>query len=298
MDPVTFRGKTALITGGNGGIGLGISRGLAAGGARLLIPVHNRTRGEITAATLRAEFPGADIKLFSLDLESLASVRALSAQLRKCGEPIHLAMLNAGVVRLAEGPREVTVDGFEATFQANYLGHIALITAIMRLLRAGSARVVAQVSLAADRGRIHWENLQGETGYRSFTAYSQSKVALGLSTVELARRSQDHGWGISAGLAHPGVVPGSGIAPRLRRMFPAGMVHWAERTLGNPPAQAAGPALAALASRESCMWAPSRWSETAGPAVKRTPFSSLTDLGDAARLWGATESLLGICAAQ
>lgn len=298
MDPVPFQGMTALITGGNGGIGLGISRGLAAGGARLLLPVHNRARGERAAAALRAQIPGADVELFSLDLESLTSVQAVGTQLRERGEPIHLAMLNAGLVRLAEGPRQVTADGFEATFQANYLGHAALIAAIMPVLRAGSARVVAQVSLAAARGRIHWGNLQGDAGYHAFTAYSQSKVALGLSTVELARRSRAYGWGISAGLAHPGVVPGSGIAPRLRRMFPAGIVHWAERTLGNSPAQAAGPALAALASRETCLWAPSRWWGAAGPALKRKPFPSPTDRGEAARLWNATESLLGIRAEQ
>lgn len=296
MDPNPFRGMTALITGGNGGIGLEISRGLAAGGARLLLPVRNRVKGERAAAGLGEA--GADVELFSLDLESLESVRALGEALRERGEPIQFCMLNAGVVRLAEGPREATADGFETTFQANYLGHAALIAEILPLLRVGSARVVAQISLAAARGRINWDDLQGEAGYRSFAAYSQSKVALGLGALELARRSRERGWGIAVGLSHPGVVPGSGIAPRLRRMFPDGVVYWAERTLGNSTVQAAEPALIALASREVGMWAPSRWWGIAGPAEQREPFPSLTDRAEAARLWDVTESLLAAHAAE
>ena len=292
-----FRRTTALLTGGTSGIGFEIARGLAECGARLLLAARNRPKGDAAAASIRAQVPDADIEVLDLDLASLASVRRLCEALRSRGEPIQLCALNAGVALVAAGGREVTEDGFERTFQTNYLGHVALVSGIAPLLHTGSARVVSQVSLAAARGSLDCDNLQGERGYGAFAAYRRSKIALGLWTFELGRHSASHGAGLSVGLAHPGIAPGSGIAPNLRRRFPSPLVHWAERNLGNPPRQAALPMLEALATDDATqrprMWAPSRWLGIAGPPMARRPFRPFLDRVAAERLWALSEAMLG-----
>jgi len=54
MNPFDLKGKVALVTGGNGGIGLGIARGLAQAGADLAIAGRNETKNAAALAELKA----------------------------------------------------------------------------------------------------------------------------------------------------------------------------------------------------------------------------------------------------
>ncbi|MGD9607559.1 MAG: SDR family NAD(P)-dependent oxidoreductase [Leucobacter sp.] len=297
----SFRGRTALVTGSSDGIGFQIARALAAAGARVLMPVRNRRKGERAMARILSDAPAArlellDLELLDLDLARLDSVAALASMLVLRGEPIELLVLNAGVVQLAEQDRQLTRDGFELAFQTNFLGHFALTLGLLPLLRAGGARVAVQCSVAAAGARVRWGDLSGEArgaspgsrGYRPFRAYRTSKAALGLFGLELARRSAAAGWGVSVHLCHPGIAPGSAIAPKLRAMFPRSLVEWAVAHLGNPPHAAAQTALAALAAAprtEPRMFVPGGPLELAGTPRERAPFSSLDRPGDARMMW-------------
>src|SRR5690606_37312225 len=107
-------------------------------------------------------------------------------------------------VQLTDRTPQLTCDGFELTFQTNYLAHVALTLALLPLLRAGNARIAVQCSLAAADARVPWGELNarargessGARAYHPFRAYRTSKVALGLFGVELARRSAAAGWGL------------------------------------------------------------------------------------------------------
>ena len=110
--------------------------------------------------------------------------------------------------------RQLTADGFELQFGTNHLGHVALVARLLPLLSAGRARVTWQVSVAARRGSINWDDLNWERSYDVMRAYSQSKIAFGLFGLELERRSKAHGWGITSNLSHPGVAPTSLLAAR------------------------------------------------------------------------------------
>lgn len=80
------------------------------------------------------------------------------------GRPIDLLINNAGVMTPPE--RVTTADGFELQFGSNHLGHFALTAHLLPLLRAAQrARVVSLSSLAARRGRIHFDDLQFERSY-------------------------------------------------------------------------------------------------------------------------------------
>jgi NAD(P)-dependent dehydrogenase (short-subunit alcohol dehydrogenase family) len=205
-------GKRAVVTGASDGIGLGLAARLAAAGAEVLLPVRNRRKGEAAISTIRQTTHGANVSLRELDLSSLASIAALGETLREEGQPIHLLINNAGVMTPPD--RQATVDGFELQFGTNHLGHFALVAHLLPLLRAGRARVTSQVSIAANLGAINWDDLNWERSYDGMKAYSQSKIALGLFGLELDRRSQTNGWGITSNLAHPGVAPTNLLAAR------------------------------------------------------------------------------------
>ena len=152
------------------------------------------------------------MSLRDLDLASLASVAALGETLLGEGHPVHLLINNAGVMTPPD--RQVTANGFELQLGSNHLGHFALVAHLLPLLRAGRARVTSQVSVAARSGEIHWDDLSWERSYDGMRAYAQSKIAFGLFGLELDRRSQAHGWGITSNLAHPGVAPTNLLAAR------------------------------------------------------------------------------------
>ncbi|GAA1871306.1 SDR family oxidoreductase [Myceligenerans crystallogenes] len=205
-------GKRAVVTGASDGMGLGIAARLAAAGAEVIMPVRNRRKGEAAADTIRRTAPGANLTLRGLDLASLESVAALGDTLVTEGDPIHLLINNAGVMRPPE--RQTTADGFELQFGTNHLGHFALTAHLLPLLRAGRARVTSQVSVASASGTMNWGDLNWERSYDGMRAYRQSKIAVGLFGLELQRRSEAHGWGITSNLSHPGVAPTSLLAAR------------------------------------------------------------------------------------
>lgn len=205
-------GRRALVTGGSDGMGVGIVTRLAAAGAEVIMPVRNRGKSEALAAHIRAEHRNAKIALHDLDLASLASVEALGRELLAEGEPIHLLVNNAGVMTPPD--RQTTVDGFELQFGTNQFGHFALVGHLLPLLKAGQARITSQSSIAAKSGRINWDDLQREKSYDGMKAYRQSKVAVGLFGIELGRRSQAAGWGITSNISHPGVAPTNLLAAR------------------------------------------------------------------------------------
>jgi NAD(P)-dependent dehydrogenase (short-subunit alcohol dehydrogenase family) len=205
-------GRRAVVTGASDGLGVGLAGRLAAAGAEVIMPVRNQRKGEAAIDRIRRSAPDATVSLRELDLSSLDSVAELGRTLTQEDRPIHLLINNAGVMTPPE--RQNTADGFELQFGSNHLGHVALVAHLLPLLRAGQARVTSQVSVAAARGSINWDDLNWERSYDGMKAYRQSKIALGLFGLELDRRSRAAGWGISSNLAHPGVAPTNLLAAR------------------------------------------------------------------------------------
>lgn len=197
-------GKLAVVTGANSGLGLGIATRLAAAGADVVMAIRNRTKGEEAITQIRTTVPDAKLTIKSLDLSSLASVKALGEELNAEGRPIDLLVNNAGIMQPPQ--RETTEDGFELQFGCNHLGHFALTGHLLPLLRAADgARVTSLSSSAARLGGIKFDDLQWEKRYNATGAYAQSKSANLMFAIELDRRSRRAGWGIMSNAAHPGL---------------------------------------------------------------------------------------------
>ncbi|GAA0579879.1 SDR family oxidoreductase [Paractinoplanes ferrugineus] len=294
-------GKLAVVTGASDGVGLVIAARLAAAGAEVIMPVRNRGKGEAAIEKIRRQHPGAALSLRELDLSSLSSVSALAATLTAENRPIHLLINNAGVMTPPE--RQLTADGFELQFGSNHLGHFALVAHLLPLLRAGQARVTSQISIAANQNAINWPDLNWEKSYSGGRAYSQSKIAFGLFGLELDRRSQAAGWGITSNLAHPGVAPTNLLAarPELGRSKDTLGVR-VIRTLSRRGVllgtveSAALPALFAATSstaRGARLYGPSGLGHLAGAPAEQALYSRLTSTDEAQRSWRTAERLTG-----
>ncbi|SDF09651.1 NAD(P)-dependent dehydrogenase, short-chain alcohol dehydrogenase family [Blastococcus aurantiacus] len=294
-------GKRAVLTGGSDGIGLVLARRLAAAGADLVLPVRNHGKGEAALAEIRSRVPGARLTLHPLDLSSLESVARLSDVLLGEGRPIDVLVNNAGVMTPPQ--RRTTVDGHELQFGTNHLGHVALVAGLLPLLRAGRARVTSQVSIAANRNAINWDDLQWQRSYDPFRAYSQSKIALGLFGLELDRRSTAGGWGITSNISHPGVAPTNLLAarPEIGRAEETRNIRVIRRLsalgIAGTPETAALPALLAATSPDASggrFYGPRRWGHISGPPAEQTAYRRLRSFEDARRVWELSEELTGV----
>jgi len=293
-------GRRVLVTGASDGIGLEIAARFAGAGAEVVVPVRNRDKGAAAVARITAQHPDASVLLEDLDLSSLESVSTLGERMRSEGTPIDVFVGNAGVMNPPE--RQTTRDGFELQFGTNHLGHVALVGALLPLLRAANGRVVMQSSVAAQRASIRWDDLQSERDYDVARAYGQSKLACALFALELGRRSRAGGWGITSAVSHPGVAPTSLLAarPEIGRSgdtVAVRLIRWlsARGLLVGTPASAAEPALLAAtdADLDGGFVGPTGPGQLGGPAGRRKPWAPLLRDEDAARLWDVSESLVG-----
>jgi retinol dehydrogenase 14 len=204
MDPTDrglMAGRTVLVTGGTGGIGLATAVGLAAMGARAAVTGRNRERAEAAARQVRSA-GGGDVDVFVADLSSMAEVRRLAEEVLARLSVVDVLVNNVGGYWRS---RHVTADGLERTFALNHVAPF-LLTALLldRLKESPSARVVTVSSNMHAFGKIDFDDLQGERSYSGGRAYNQSKLANLLFTYELARRLD--GTSVTATALHPGVV--------------------------------------------------------------------------------------------
>lgn len=206
------RDKIAIVTGASpGGLGYETALALAGAGAGVVLAARNPDKGETARQAILAAHPAADVRVEALDLAHLSSVTAFAARIAARHPRLDLLINNAGV--MAPPQRQTTADGLELQFGSNYLGHVALTAQLLPLLRAApAARVVNLSSIAHRYGRIDFADLQTEHPYRPWKAYTQSKLAMLMFTLELQRRSDARGWGVRALAAHPGIAQTALIA--------------------------------------------------------------------------------------
>ncbi|GAA3815787.1 oxidoreductase [Streptomyces phyllanthi] len=196
------KGRTAVVTGANSGIGYVTARELARRGARVVLACRSEARGTEALDRLGAEVPGAEAEFVRLDLGDLASVREFAATYTRERDRLDLLINNAGVMALPYGH---TVDGFETQFGVNHLGHFALTGLLLPvLLGTPGARVVTVSSGMHAVSNIDITDLNSERRYRRWIAYGRSKTANLLFTHELARRVTAAGADLVAAAAHPG----------------------------------------------------------------------------------------------
>ena len=286
-------GRTAVITGGNSGIGFEAARVLAQRGARLILGCRDQGKARDAVTRIRAAAPGAEVEAVPLDLASLHSVRAAAGQIRSTCEGIDLLINNAGVMMPPYGRTE---DGFELQFGINHLGHFALTGLLVdRLAGLPGSRVVTVSSNNHRDGRIDFDDLQSERGYRRLAGYAQSKLANLMFTYELQRRLAASGSPAIAAAAHPGLTR-TNLARYLSPVMTAYYVL-VERPLAQSAAIGALGTLRAAtdpAVRGGDYYGPTRWRGERGCPGLIGSSELSHDQHAQRRLWRESERLTGV----
>ncbi|KAF3766447.1 NAD(P)-binding protein [Cryphonectria parasitica EP155] len=129
-----LRGRTAIITGANSGIGLECCRQLLSYKlSTLILAVRSPTKGDAAAAQLRQKYPGAEISVWELDMSSYLSIQAFVQRVDTHLPRVDFVVLNAGVMKAFA---IVPSTGHEEMFQVNYLSQALLTLLLLPVLKA------------------------------------------------------------------------------------------------------------------------------------------------------------------
>jgi len=279
-------GKRAVVTGANSGIGFYTARELAKAGAEVVLACRSVPKAEAAAA----QMPGK-VSVRALDLADLDSVRAFAAG---WSGSLDLLINNAGV--MAPPARQVTKQGFELQFGVNFLGHFLLTALLLPALRGG--RTVQLSSIAHRRGMLNFADIMAERGYRAWSVYEQSKLAMLVFAQELARRSVANNWGVLSVAAHPGIAATELIANGPGSRSAIGLLVRAGYPLIGHSAEAgAQPTLLAAtdpAAVQGAYYGPQKLMEFRGPPGPAKAEPKALDAESGRKLWALAESLTGL----
>ncbi|KAJ7952288.1 short-chain dehydrogenase TIC 32, chloroplastic-like [Quillaja saponaria] len=205
-------GLTAIVTGASSGIGEETTRILALRGVHVVMAVRNVDAGRNVRETILKNNPSGKIDVMELDLSSMTSVRKFAADYNSSGLPLNLLINNAGVMAC---PFMLSQDNIELQFATNHLGHFLLTNLLLDTIKKTARECKTEgriVILSSDAHRypyregIRFDKINDESGYGSWTAYGQSKLANVLHANELARRLKEEGEDITVNSVHPGVI--------------------------------------------------------------------------------------------
>ncbi|WP_069999155.1 oxidoreductase [Cellulosilyticum sp. I15G10I2] len=290
------KGRSVVIT-GTGGIGYETALEMTRAGADVILAGRNQDKGEEAIRKTNKINPAGNIRFEKLDLADLASIRAFGERIRAERKSLDILVNNAAV--MTPPHRMVTKDGFELQMGTNYLGHFALTAQLLPLLQRGNKpRVITLSSIAHLSGAINFDDFQSEHHYKPMETYSQSKLACLMFALELQRRSDKNGWGITSMGAHPGISRTELIPNGAGKNSPAGIIR---RLFGpilfQPAAHGAWPTLYAATAEEAIggtYYGPSRMNETRGyPKIaKIAPQAKDTEV--ASKLWEESEKITNV----
>jgi 2-deoxy-D-gluconate 3-dehydrogenase len=204
-------GRVAIVTGGNGGIGLGMARGLAQAGAAVVLAARNT--GKSTAAVKELEALGAKAAMVKVDVTSEASCRAMVQTTVDRFGRLDILVNNAGT-NIRKQPQEYTLDEYRTVLDTNLTSaFVCCQAAYPHMVRAGGGKIINIGSMMSIFGA-------------SFTApYAASKGGI----VQLSKWAKDNvqvnavlpGW-IDTDLTRQARQQVAGLHERVLARTPAG----------------------------------------------------------------------------
>lgn len=200
---IDLKGKIAIVTGGNAGIGLETTKVLAAAGATVIVPARDTEKA-------RKNLQGiANVELEAMDLVSPQSIDTFAEKFLASNRPLHLLINNAGIMWV---PLRRDSRGIESQLATNYLGQFQLTVRLLPALKkANGARVVNVSSYGHQFAPFNFDDpnfLNRE--YQTLQAYGHSKTASNLFSVELDNLGQS--FNVRAYSLHPGSINGTELS--------------------------------------------------------------------------------------
>lgn len=283
------RGRLAVVTGGNGGLGLEAVRTLADAGASVIMAARNQDKAAAARQEILQAEPDGSVSVAELDLASLDSIGRFVNGFER--PRLDILINNAGVMGT---PERTTDDGFELQFGTNHLGHFVLTAGLMpALLGAENGRVVSVSSFARlYRGR-GWK--RGVGPYDTWREYGRSKMANLLFARELDRRLRSTPATLESLAAHPGFTHTDLQARSVREAggLSQKFFHAAVQRFGMTPREGVASILRAATDPQAVggeFYGP-RWFTLGEPVRKRcTPGHE----SEGRRLWDVSEEMTGV----
>lgn len=197
-----LKGKIAIVTGSNTGIGYETALDLYKKGAKVYVACRNEEKALNAIERMKANNGTGELVYGHLDLASLNSVKAFANVVINNEQRLDLLINNAGIMI---PPPSKTEDGFEIQWGVNFAGHFALTGHLYSLLEATKGSRVVTLSSNAHRGAvIDFENFRLEKEYSPWREYGQSKLADLIFALELEKRLRANGKQLISLAAHPG----------------------------------------------------------------------------------------------
>ena len=283
-------GKTAIVTGGNTGIGYETVKALYEKGANVILAARDKKKANEAVRNIQKTIKSAgNLEIGLLNLSNLSQIKTFAEDFKKNHTQLDILINNAGVMI---PPASKTDDGFELQFGVNFLGHFALTAHLIPPLNnASNAKIVTLSSGAATlTDGIDFENLRLEKPYNEWLSYAVSKLADILFTYELDRKLKEGGSNIISVAAHPGVTR-TDLQRHIPELQLEGML--AEYSEVMKPWQGALPSLFAATDpsvKGGEFFGPDGEKEFSGyPAISKHSTSAMNNQQLAQKLWTYAE---------
>ena len=294
-------GRTVVVTGATGGLGHHVCLEFARRGALVVLAARSVDKLQATTAALRAEVPAAELRPLVVDLSDLDDIRRAAGVAADLGA-VDVLVNNAGVMA---PPAARTREGLDVQIATNHYGPFLLTGLLLPQLSEADGRVVTVSSnahRAARRAPLDDPRLPRARrlgGVERWRGYAESKLANLLFTLQLQRRLDDAGSGVSALAAHPGYTATHLLATGQTGRSSGGLasiLNGAMRATAQPAAAGALPLLMAatadLPGGSYCgPTGPGGWRGAPGLCA---PSALASDPAAAARLWELSEATTGL----
>ena len=275
--PLSYAGKTALVTGSTDGLGRELALALAADGAHVIVHGRNAGRGQAVVDEITRAGKGS-ARFIAADFSSLQATREFADTIARDYPRLDLLVNNAGIAFNNAPARSANADGYELQFVVNYLAGWILANRLLPNLEAAAPSRVVNIA-SGSAAAIDFDDVMLEKPGAHDRGYGQSKLAQVMMTMELAPAFA--GRGVTMISLHPAtlmdttMVKGIGIPPRTT------VAEGRDHVMGLVTA----PALQAGA-----------YYEQGQPATPRDP--QATDPQARARLVALSAELTGVAAAR
>ena len=201
MTASNLKGKVALVTGANKGIGLEIARQLAQQGNTVLIGARDAQRGEEAARTLQNE--GLDARFVQVDVTDQSSIDAAARKIEGEFNKLDILVNNAAVALDTVPPSQLDMEVLRHTYETNVFGVFAVTKALLPLLRKSEAGRI--VNMSSGLGSLtQTSDPKWPFAAVNALAYTSSKTAVNALTVQFANELRDTPIKVNA--ADPGYV--------------------------------------------------------------------------------------------
>ncbi|MGD0229564.1 MAG: glucose 1-dehydrogenase [Syntrophorhabdales bacterium] len=144
----SLKGKVAIVTGGNGGIGKGIARGLAGVGATIVIAARNKAKTDAAVAEIKKDF-GVEALSVIADMRQPAEIEAMVKQTADTFGGVNIVVANAGI-GFHKAPTDLTIAEWDENIEIN-LRHTFVVSkaAYPYMRKAGGGKIITLGSMTS-----------------------------------------------------------------------------------------------------------------------------------------------------